>query len=236
MMNSEGALRPAHKCDSCIWIPHPISLYQITCAVCRTSHKTDLNIARYNQNRRNYRSVLGLTSMMVRLYAKSRGRIIDLCQGEFDIHSNTPNVHITLVEGLVPKPRERLHKAIVEALWVNNQVQVVGFQCIPTKRRKPKRVLVVLELHLCGSIHKEKVLERAFEDAMLPQYPLHCTAGTTMGTNVSKLESSDFLVRCQQLEIYINPHSLEELPPPPMEGDKTVRRRMAEVLISEAVL
>ena len=126
------------KCckGKCVWIPQPDSLYHTICALCGTVINHSSDVAGYNQKRRLYRSVLGLTSLTVQFHAKSRSRIIHLCKS-FDIHRNTENMHVTLVEGLNPKEvssREQLIADIGQAFWANNRVKVVGFDCIPTKK------------------------------------------------------------------------------------------------------
>lgn len=226
---------PQQVCeDRCVWVPHRDRLSFTVCAVCGKETASN-GAASYNETRRVYRSALGLTSLMVRMHAKSRARILNLCQ-KFRIQSNTPNIHVTLAEGLdsgeaiAPGDREHLKEDIVNSFWTNNQVRVEGFQCIPTARSKHNH-LVVLEVKLCGPIQGTGLLDRARARARLPQYPLHCAVGITSKTNAIHLRSSaSFSTQCQQLELYINPNSLQELAPARKPGNSKDGRRMMRAL------
>ena len=162
-----------------------------------------------------YKDAVGLTSLAIRCHAKSRQRIEDLCR-QFDIQSNTTNIHVTIVDALdttTNSPRaNKLISNIHEALSVNNQVKVIGFECVATKKTSVK--LVTLLLEFVGGTAKDAVAELKNQCDKLLQYPLHCTMGLTSTTNLDKLAmpSSNFLQSCQDLEIYLNPHRLEELP------------------------
>jgi hypothetical protein len=218
----------AEKCKegACVYvIPDLEELQRLRCGVCDSVLLLTPRVPNYNRKRRVYKHALGLTSLAIGFHQSSRQRIVELCR-RFGIESNNTNVHVTLVDALntrVSPEREQMIVDVHEALWVNNQVKVIGFDCIATKQTSRK--LVVLLLQLCGPVG-DAVSALKHHCARLPQYPLHCTFGVTSKANIGRLttESSNFLQSCRDLEVYLNPFRLDELPPSYVADMKQVER------------